>query len=213
MVTSILVYLVCNILVNSTAIQVLVLPVKYKILVEYKYKRRYLRVQATVISSEWSLILCETLTNLTSIRSNQNTMHDDLFTWDTLKSVECRRLGDIVIDDGSGNLSNQALNWFKAMQDVQLDLIDAGLLECLEQSEKDARSWNFNNSLVAKVKDLQATESIRGPNKQLAEAHQEMDQLEDELRIEKYHSVKLERWQEKCKSELESTYQTDIVQL
>ena len=54
-------------------------------------------------------------------------------------------------------------------------------------------------------------EPVQGPNKELAAVQQEIDELEEELRIEKRRSTKLERQLEKCKSELESMAQTDVI--
>jgi hypothetical protein len=110
-----------------------------------------------------------------------------------------------IIDDGPGHLSDQAINWIKATEDVQLEIIDAGLSESLEQAEKFSKVCELNESLAAKVKELEAAEPVQGPNKELAAAHQEIDELEEELRIEKRRTAKLERRLEKCKSEPEHT--------
>jgi hypothetical protein len=90
-----------------------------------------------------------------------------------------------VIDDGPEHLLDQAINWIKATEDVQLEIINAGLSESLEQAEKFSKVCELNESLAAKVKELEAAESVQGPNKELAAAHQEIDELEEELRIEK----------------------------
>jgi hypothetical protein len=41
-----------------------------------------------------------------------------------------------VIDNGPGHLSDQAMNWIRATEDVQLEIIDANLSENLERAEK-----------------------------------------------------------------------------
>ncbi|KAF8245057.1 hypothetical protein K440DRAFT_646585 [Wilcoxina mikolae CBS 423.85] len=118
-----------------------------------------------------------------------------------------------VINDGPGHLSDQAINWIKAMEDVELEINDVNLSKSHKQAKKFSNIWNLNKSLVAKVKDLEAAEPVQGPHKELAAAHQEIDKLKKELRIEKHRSAKLERWLEKCKSELESKNQIHITQL
>ena len=119
-----------------------------------------------------------------------------------------------IIDDGPGVLSDQAINWIRATEDVQLEIIDANLSESLEQAEKFAKICDLNESLAAKVKDLEATEPVRdGPSRELAAAQREIEELEEELQIEKRRSAKLERRLDKCKSEPETTEQTDIAQL
>jgi hypothetical protein len=65
-----------------------------------------------------------------------------------------------IIDAGPGVLSNQAINWIRATEDVQLEIIDANLSESLEQAEKFAKICDLNESLAAKVKDLEATEPV-----------------------------------------------------
>jgi hypothetical protein len=68
--------------------------------------------------------------------------------------------------------------------------------------------------LATKVKDLEATEPVQdGPSRELAAAQQEIEELEEELQIKKHRSAKLERRLDKCKSEQESTEQTDIAHL
>jgi polyhydroxyalkanoate synthesis regulator phasin len=68
--------------------------------------------------------------------------------------------------------------------------------------------------LAAKVKDLEATGPVQeGPSRELAAAQQEIEELKEELKIEKRHSAKSERWLDNCKSEPETTEQTDIAQL
>ena len=62
-----------------------------------------------------------------------------------------------TIDDGPGVLSDQANHWIRATEDVQLDIIDSNLSESLEQGEKFAKICDLNESLAAKVKDLEAT--------------------------------------------------------
>jgi hypothetical protein len=111
-----------------------------------------------------------------------------------------------VIDDGLGHLSDQARHWINATEDVQLEIIDAGL------SEKFAKICDLNESVAAKVKELEAAEPVQGPNKELVAAHQEIEELEEELWIEKRRSAKLERRLAKCKSG-PPTEQTDVAQL
>jgi chromosome segregation ATPase len=109
-------------------------------------------------------------------------------------------------------LSDQAINWIKATEEGQLEIIDAGLSESLEQAESFAKICDLNESLAATVKELEAAEPVQGRIKELEAAHQEIDELEEELRIEKRRSAKLERRLEKWKSE-PSTEQTYVTQL
>ncbi|KAF8244959.1 hypothetical protein K440DRAFT_646670 [Wilcoxina mikolae CBS 423.85] len=102
----------------------------------------------------------------------------------------------MVNDDGLGYLSNQAINWINAMEDVQLEIIDAGLLESLKQAEKFAKICDLNVGSVTKINDLEAAEPIQGPNTELTEAHRDIDKLEEEQQIDKYRCGKLERWLE-----------------
>jgi len=91
-----------------------------------------------------------------------------------------------IIDDGHGVLSDQAINWIRATEDVQLEIIDATLAKSLEQAEIFAKICDLNESLAAKVKDLEATEPVRdGPSRESADAQREIDELEEELQIEK----------------------------
>ncbi|KAF8244367.1 hypothetical protein K440DRAFT_636319 [Wilcoxina mikolae CBS 423.85] len=116
--------------------------------------------------------------------------------------------------DGSGHLSEQAINWICTMDDVQLEIIDVGLLESLEQAEKFAKICDLNDSLAANIKNLKATEPVQEiTSKELAVAHQDIDDLKEKLRIEKCRSAKLERWLEQCKSELEPAEQITIKHL
>ena len=118
-----------------------------------------------------------------------------------------------VINDGPGLLSDQAINWIRAAEDVKLEINDANLSESLEQAEKFAKICDINKSLAAEVRDLEATGPIQeGPSRELAAAQQEIEELEEELQIEKRGFTKLERWLNKCKLELETTEQTDIAQ-
>jgi len=119
-----------------------------------------------------------------------------------------------IIDDGPGVLSDQAINWIKATEDVQLEIIDATHSESLEQTTKFAKICDLNQSLATEVKDLEVTEPIQdGPSRELGAAQQEILELEEELQIEKHQSDKLEILLDKCKSEPETTEQTDIAQL
>ena len=110
-------------------------------------------------------------------------------------------------------MSDQAINWLKAEENRQLEIINAELLESLKHTKKFAKIYNLNNYLAAKVKDLEAAEPIQDLNKELAAAYHKIDKLEEELQIEKQRSAKLERQFEKYKSELETTDYTNIVQL
>jgi len=59
--------------------------------------------------------------------------------------------------------------------------------------------------LAAKVQELEAAEPIQGSlSKELAAAHKEIEELEEELRIEKCRSAKLEK---------QATEQSDIAKL
>jgi hypothetical protein len=70
-----------------------------------------------------------------------------------------------------------------------------------------------NKRLAAKVKDLEATKPLQdGLSRELVAAQQEIEELEEELQIEKFRSAKLDRQLDMCKLEPESTEQTDIVQ-
>ena len=113
-----------------------------------------------------------------------------------------------IIDDGPGVLSDHAINWIRATEDVQLEIFDANLSESLEQAEIFGKICDLNESLAAKVKDLEATEPVRdGLSKKSEATQREIDEFDKELQIEKCRSAKLERWLDKCKSEL-----TDIAQ-
>jgi len=69
-----------------------------------------------------------------------------------------------IIDNSPGVLSDQAINWIRATEDVQLEIIDANLSESLEQAEKFVKICNLNGSFAPKVKDLEATKLVRdGP--------------------------------------------------
>jgi hypothetical protein len=90
-----------------------------------------------------------------------------------------------VIEDGPGHLSDQAFNWIRATEDVQLEIIDANLSESLEQIGKFAKICDLNESLAAKVKDLEATGPLQeGPSRELAATQEEIEELEEELKIE-----------------------------
>jgi len=119
-----------------------------------------------------------------------------------------------VIHDGPVVLSDQAINWIWATEDVQLELIDANLSESLEQAEKFTKICDLNESLATEVKDVRATEPVRdGPSRESEAAQQEIEEFEDEPQIETCRSAKLERRLDKSKSELEITQQTDIAKL
>jgi len=87
-------------------------------------------------------------------------------------------------------------------------------LRALNKQRNSSKICALNESLATNVKDLEATIPVQdGPSRELAAAQQEIEQLEEGLQIEKRRSAKLERWCNKCKSELETTEQTDIAQL
>ncbi|KAF8251309.1 hypothetical protein K440DRAFT_637854 [Wilcoxina mikolae CBS 423.85] len=92
-------------------------------------------------------------------------------------------------------------------------MIDAHLSESLEQSEKFPKICDLNECLAANVRDLEATELGQDTNNELAAAHQEIDELEEELQIKKSRSAKLKRRLEKCKSDPESRENTTVAQL
>jgi len=65
-----------------------------------------------------------------------------------------------IIDDGPGVLSDQAINWIRAVEDVQLEIIDANLCESLEQAEKFTKICDHNENLATKVKGMEVTEHV-----------------------------------------------------
>jgi len=90
------------------------------------------------------------------------------------------------IKDSPGVLSDQAIHWIRATEDIPLEITDANLSESLEQAEKFAKICDLNESFTSKVKDLEATEPVQdGPPRELAATQQEIEELEDELQIEK----------------------------
>jgi len=100
----------------------------------------------------------------------------------------------MLIDDSPGVLSDEAINWIRATEDIQLEMTDANPSESIEQAEKIAIIWNLNESLAGKVKDLVGTEPVRdGLSGESAAAQQEIEEFEDELQIEKHRSAKWER--------------------
>jgi len=118
-----------------------------------------------------------------------------------------------IINDGPDVLLDQAINWIRATEDVQLEIIEANLSESLEQAEKFATICHINKSFAAKVTDLEATEPVRdGLSRELEATQRELEELEEELPIEKRRSDKWERRLDRCKSEPETTEQTDIAQ-
>jgi septal ring factor EnvC (AmiA/AmiB activator) len=69
-------------------------------------------------------------------------------------------------------------------------------------------------SFVTQVKDLLAAEPAQDDlGRELAAAQQDIEEFEEELQFEKRHSAKLERRLNKCTSQPEITFQTDITQL
>jgi len=76
-----------------------------------------------------------------------------------------------IIDDGPRVFSDQAINWIRATEDLHLEIIGANLSESLEQAKKFAMICDLNESLAAKVKDLEVTEPARdGSSRELAAA-------------------------------------------
>jgi len=119
-----------------------------------------------------------------------------------------------VIENGPGLLSDQAINWIRATVDVQLEIINANLSENHKQSEKFAKICDLHASWAAKVKNFEAAEPIQdGLSKEWAAAHIEIEKSEEELRIKKCCSAKLERWNDECKLEPEVTELSNITQL
>ncbi|KAF8244559.1 hypothetical protein K440DRAFT_635985 [Wilcoxina mikolae CBS 423.85] len=116
-----------------------------------------------------------------------------------------------IIVDCLESLSDQAFNWIRATVEDQLEMIDADLSESLESAEKLANIGDLNESLAANVKDFETVESVQGPNKELVAAHQEIEELEEEVRIEMRRFAKLERQLEKCKSDPDSMDQKSLV--
>jgi hypothetical protein len=86
----------------------------------------------------------------------------------------------MIIDHGPGVISDPAINWIKATEDVQLEIIDGKVSERHEQSEIFANICNINESWAAEIKDVDATEPFRdGPNMKLAAAQRDIGQLEE----------------------------------
>ena len=65
-----------------------------------------------------------------------------------------------IINDVPGVLSNKAINWIRATEDFQMEIIDANLSESLEQGEKFAKICDLKESLAVKATDLEATEPV-----------------------------------------------------
>jgi len=119
-----------------------------------------------------------------------------------------------AIEDGPGLLSDQAINWIRATEDVQQQIIDSNLSESLEQAEKFAKICDLNESLAANVNDLEATEHVQdGLSRELVAPQQEIEVLEEDVPIEKCWCGKVERRLDKCRSEPETTVRTDIAHL
>ncbi|KAF8254197.1 hypothetical protein K440DRAFT_635702 [Wilcoxina mikolae CBS 423.85] len=136
----------------------------------------------------------------------------------TRLSHKCWRLGDIDPIDKtesirlSSSLTTLAIADFKSAEHHTAEYVTKRKMS-LEQAEECTKNCNVNERVVAKIKDLEAAKPVQGPNKQSVAAHQGIDELKEELQIERSHSSKLERWLEKCKFEPESTNLTDIAQL
>lgn len=118
-----------------------------------------------------------------------------------------------VIEDGPGLWSDQAIDWIRAMEDVQLEIIDANRSESFEHAEKFAKIGDLNEGLAAKVKNMEASEPIQdSPSREFTATQQDIEVLEEELQIEKHRSAKYERQLDTCKLELETMEQSDIAQ-
>jgi hypothetical protein len=117
--------------------------------------------------------------------SNHTTLATRRFEPAKLCTAEYVTMQNKVIDNRPGHLSDHSIKWIKAMEDVQLQLIDTGLSESLDQAEKFVKICDLNQSLVSKVKDLEAAEPVQGPNKEVAAAYQEKDELKGVLQIKK----------------------------
>lgn len=101
---------------------------------------------------------------------------------------------------------DQAINLIRAMEDIQLEIVDANLSESHEQAETFAKIPDLNECLDNKVKDREGADLIQdGPRKEWMATQQEVENMEDELQITKHLSAKLERSLNKWKSEPEAT--------
>jgi hypothetical protein len=110
-----------------------------------------------------------------------------------------------TVEDSPELLSEQAINWIRAAEAVQLETMDVNISESLLQAEKLAKICNLNKTLVAKDNHLEAVEAIQdGQSKELVAAQQEINEFE-ELQMEKYCSANLERQLNYCKSKPEVT--------
>jgi hypothetical protein len=104
-----------------------------------------------------------------------------------------------IIDEGPGALSDQAINWIGLTDGVKLRMIDANLSDSLEQAKKFDMICDLNDSLVAKVTDLELTNPIRdSQSMELAATQREIEELHEDLYIEKPRSAKLERRLDLC---------------
>jgi len=111
-----------------------------------------------------------------------------------------------VIKNGSGFLSHPVMNEIWAIEEIQLEIPNANISESHEQAEQFTKNCVPNESLAATVNDLQADEPVQDSlGNELASAHQDIREWEEELQIEKCHSVKMERWLNKCKSDPDAT--------
>jgi hypothetical protein len=120
----------------------------------------------------------------------------------------------MVIDKDPGDLSNQAINWIRATEDVQFAIGDDNLSERIVQGVNFGKICDPNDRLAAIFKDLEATEPVRdGPARSIASPRHNNEKWQDKLQIKKCRSTKFERRLDKCKSEPQKTQQTDIAQL
>jgi len=118
------------------------------------------------------------------------------------------------IDEGHGLLSQQAIHRITGTEDIQMEIIDFHLSESLKKAEKFNEICILNESLASNVKDLEAAELVQdGMGQELAVAHQEIEELEEELRIEKQRSAKLEMLLNQCKWQPEAVEHSNVTQL
>jgi len=110
-----------------------------------------------------------------------------------------------ITDDGPGVWSDQAIDWIRATEDVQLEIIDGNLSELLEHAKKCAKICDLNESLATMVQSLEGTEPVRcALSRELAAAQRDIEEMQEELQIENRQSAKLEGLLDTCKSETET---------
>lgn len=100
------------------------------------------------------------------------------------------------------------------MEDVHLQSINGNRSESLEQAEKIAKICNLNESLVAKVNDLEPAEPVQdAQSNDSVAAQQEINEFKEELQIQNRHNAMFGRLPNKHKSKPEAMEPTDIWQL